>query len=81
MSEKFRQLKEKVEELVKSQFPSALYHAMIKQHVLHGFKSECKCSYCQVKMYYSGLPGWRNFDGIYLKKRLKYFEEEDDDII
>lgn len=77
MSEKFRQLKRKVEELVKSQFPSALYNAMINQHKRHGFKTECKCSYCQVKMYYIGLPGWKNYDGIFLKK----FEEEDDDII
>ena len=85
MSEEIKKLKEKVEELVKNQFPSALYNAMIKQHIQHGFKSECKCSYCQVKMYYSALPGWNNYDDKFLKNQLKNqlkkFEEEEDDII
>ena len=73
MSEKFRQLKEKVEELVKNQFPSALYDAMVKQHIQHGFKSDLSrtCSYCQIKMHYSALPGWKNYDGYIFKKAIK----------
>jgi len=79
---KYQDLKERVEELVNSQFPSVLFEALIEQHKQHGFKTQCKCCYCQTKMYYTSLPGWslnsKKYNKGYFKKQINSFEDYDD---
>ena len=79
---KYQDLKEKVEELVKNQFPSILFEALIEQHKRHGFKTDCKCSFCQMKMYYNHLPGWSwnspKFDKFHLRKKINSFKNYED---
>jgi hypothetical protein len=75
---KLEDIKTRVEELVKRQFPSALFDVLLKQHKRHGFKTECKCAYCQVKIYYTTLPGWSKWSQdcsvSIMKKQMKKFE-------
>jgi len=81
--DKYQEIKARVEELVFHQFPSALFEALLEQHKRHGFRTNCKCAYCEAKRYYISLPGWskwtRNDGFIYenYKKRMKEFEKDD----
>jgi hypothetical protein len=86
----YQQLQKAIEERVNCLFPSALFEAMLKQHKKHGFKSSCRCDYCQKKRILSSNPGWSYRSDRYhgflgyngqtywdLKKALKKVEEDD----
>jgi len=57
----YQDFKRRVEELAHDRFPMALYNAVMKQHMKHGFKTSCPCFYCQEKRSISNAPGWSRF--------------------
>ena len=58
MTSQVSDIQKEVGKRVNARLPSVLFDALVKQHERSGFKTGCRCKYCQEKRIVSNMRGY-----------------------